>query len=50
MNQTRFQLSEQTPIEAWLARLGLKAIEVGACPVADCPSCQADPVTETRAA
>ena len=33
--------TQQTPLEAWFAEAGLEVIEVAACPVADCPLCQA---------
>jgi len=37
--QTRLPLSDSTPLEAWLLRLGLKAIEVAECPVPGCVVC-----------
>ncbi|HEX9978723.1 MAG TPA: hypothetical protein VGB41_08860 [Acidimicrobiia bacterium] len=29
----------RTAVEAWLARLGLEAVEVDRCPVAECEVC-----------
>ncbi len=37
-------MTTKTPIEQWLAGLGLEATEVDACPVAGCALCHAAPV------
>ena len=49
-NQTRLPLGRVTPVEAWLLDLGLKAIEVAACPVPNCVVCAATGKPEPKAA
>lgn len=48
--QTRLPLTEHTPVEAWLASLGLKATEVAECPAPDCVVCAAAESPKPKAA
>ena len=48
--QMRLPLDRVTPLEAWLLDLGLKAIEVAACPVPDCVVCAATEKPTPKAA
>jgi hypothetical protein len=36
---TKVPERSRTEVEAWLLELGLRAIQVEACPVDDCPAC-----------
>jgi len=48
--QMRLPLDALTPVEAWLIGLGLKAIEVPACPVPGCVVCAATEQPTPKAA
>jgi len=48
--QTKLPLTERTPVEAWLASLGIKATEVAECPVSDCVACAAENAPTPKAA
>jgi len=41
---TTMTITTRTPVEQWLAELGLDATEVEACPVAECELCRPAPV------